>query len=275
MIKRIRHIDFLQNIYKTIIQSTLGASAYLVPAKYQSNFINLGGAYEAYYIIYRLISQFKKEGKVLVIGVAGGRDYYGMLLRGYDVYGFDIAIISDINKLVIGNVESPLPFRKYTFDVVIMGEVIEHLKYDANALQNIRHILKEDGVLIVTVPFYHDKPEYHLRVHSRKSCSRLLNSCGFDVINIVERPGFLKIPYWVNWLHHFLGWVYLKLSRKSLHQVLLPLWAQIEYYLGKKNIFFRKWSKSFGGYYACKKANGNLYDHISLNKNQFSTLVPR
>lgn len=45
-----------------------------------------------------------------------------------------------------------LPFKEGVFDVVISSEVIEHLNKDNHAIDNIRHILKDRGKLVLTTP---------------------------------------------------------------------------------------------------------------------------
>ena len=47
-----------------------------------------------------------------------------------------------------------LPFRERSFDVVIAGHVLEHIKEDRTALANIRRVLKPGGFAILQVPFF-------------------------------------------------------------------------------------------------------------------------
>ena len=258
-------------MYSEVKNSFLGERCNLVPERYKSNFVNIGGAFEANYIVWRLLEQGDvKKGKVLIVGVFGGRDYYGLLLRGYDVYGFDLVNLPGFHKLDIGNVEDGLPYSNEEFDAVIMGEIIEHLKYDANALENIRRILKKEGVLVVTVPFLNDIPEYHIRVYTKDSCRRILEACGFEVLKIVERPAICRIPFWINWLHHLIGWLSLKVFRILPHKILLPLWANIEFKVGQISNPVRRFSSAFGGYYLCKKGKDKKHDYILLNLQEFT-----
>ena len=48
----------------------------------------------------------------------------------------------------------PLPFKTGSFDLVLAMDVIEHVEDDRHALAECRRILKEDGLLVVTVPAY-------------------------------------------------------------------------------------------------------------------------
>ena len=46
-----------------------------------------------------------------------------------------------------------LPFQDESFDVVVLGEVIEHFTSDpVGSLEKARRVLKENGMLIVTTP---------------------------------------------------------------------------------------------------------------------------
>lgn len=258
-----------RRMYEELKAHFLGSGADIVPEQFRSNFVNVGGAYEANYIVRRLLSEGgKRKGKVLIVGVYGGRDYYGLLFHGYEVCGFDLSDIAGFPNLKTGNVEGGVPFPDEEFDAVVVGEVIEHLKYDARALENIKRVLKKDGALVVTVPFLHDRPEYHVRVHTRKSVTRLLRACGFKVVVVVERPALIRAPRWVNWLHHLFGWASMKAFGFLPHRVVLPLWGRIEYRMGQMANPLRKWSSAYGGYFLCTKADEE-FDHIAANIEEF------
>jgi hypothetical protein len=42
-------------------------------------------------------------------------------------------------------------------------------------------VLRPNGVLAVTVPYLHDTPDYHVRVHTPRTIRRLLERAGFRV----------------------------------------------------------------------------------------------
>ena len=67
-----------------------------------------------------------------------------------------IATQSIIPDLVIADANQPLPFGSQTFDAVVMAEVLEHLPQDFQALKEVRRVVKENGTLVLTVPYYHD-----------------------------------------------------------------------------------------------------------------------
>lgn len=55
-------------------------------------------------------------------------------------------------KLVYGDVLEKLPFRRNSFDKIIMSEVLEHLPDDSKGLQEVKRVLKKGGILVLSVP---------------------------------------------------------------------------------------------------------------------------
>jgi|SRR3989344_9310097 len=51
----------------------------------------------------------------------------------------------------IGSAEN-IPFKDKIFDVVILGDVLEHVNNEAKSLNEIYRVLKSEGILILTVP---------------------------------------------------------------------------------------------------------------------------
>jgi SAM-dependent methyltransferase len=66
-------------------------------------------------------------------------------------------------------------------------DVLEHIEDDAAALRRLREMLVEGGRLYLTVPAHRwlwssvDPDSGHFRRYTRRSVSRLLRECGFDV----------------------------------------------------------------------------------------------
>ncbi|MFN3929888.1 MAG: class I SAM-dependent methyltransferase, partial [Thermoflexus sp.] len=127
--------------------------------------------YEAACIIAELVGDAQK---VLNIGPSWGRDFYALTEAGKWVVNMDIAPQTHLPRMVCADATKPFPFPDHCFDAVLLPEVLEHLVEDWVALTEARRVLKNEGRLIVTVPFYNDAPEYHIRVHSPKSIVRLL-----------------------------------------------------------------------------------------------------
>jgi len=107
----------------------------------------------------RAISQFKKGGRILEVGCA-----YGLLLdyfreHGWGTYGVELSETSAryaqaVMELEVQNV--PLEraqFPDLFFDVILMLDVVEHLDDHKSAFNVVRRVLKDDGVLVVQVPY--------------------------------------------------------------------------------------------------------------------------
>lgn len=96
--------------------------------------------------------------------------------------------------VVLGNAES-LNLSQ-TFDVVVAGELIEHLPNPGQLLATARRHLDKDGVLVLTTPnatgLYYmlaslffgeecDNPD-HCVMFTRRTLHKLLEKCGFDLV---------------------------------------------------------------------------------------------
>jgi SAM-dependent methyltransferase len=78
---------------------------------------------------------------------------------------------------------------KSSFDVVVMAEVLEHVRRPNTACQKIYEALRPGGRVIITTPFIfplHDRPHDYWRF-TRYGLEYLLDEVGFSEISIRER----------------------------------------------------------------------------------------
>lgn len=78
----------------------------------------------------------------------------------------------------IQDITEPLPFKSYSFDLVILSEVLEHIPEPLKVINEIIRILKNDGILFMSTPLafpIHGKPydyfrytEYFYKDHLKK-----------------------------------------------------------------------------------------------------------
>jgi methionine biosynthesis protein MetW len=53
---------------------------------------------------------------------------------------------------VWADVEEPLPFEDATFDAVVVGEILEHVRFPDEVVAEIRRVLRPGGVVVGSVP---------------------------------------------------------------------------------------------------------------------------
>jgi SAM-dependent methyltransferase len=151
-----------------------------------------------------LIKKYSKDkDKILDIGVGTGR----LLGRfpGLNRYGLDISI--DYLKrsknlgidVCMSRIED-MPYREQFFDLVVCTDVLEHV-FDLNyCIEKILSVLKNDGLLILRVPFKEDLKIYlnykkykyvHLRNFDEYSL-RLLFERVFNCEFVTATPACIK-----------------------------------------------------------------------------------
>lgn len=184
--------------------------------------VSPGGDYklsDSPYGVHRKIIQFVgKNKKVLDVGCGAG--YLGEVLKKNGCYV--VGIESDcgrakqaekvLDKLIIADVEE---LDKQTgmdnfFDVIVLADILEHLKRPDIFLVKFKKYLNNDGYLVISVPniarldvrlkFLFGKFNYedggimdktHLRFFTKESACKLLRECGYSVEKI-DYSGFFS-----------------------------------------------------------------------------------
>jgi len=104
-------------------------------------------------------------------------------------------------EFVIGDAVN-LPFSKEKFDYVVCFETLEHIKTPEKMLQELRRILKSNGLLIISTPnrkltspgkSIRDQPDnpYHIVEYSTNEFIRLLSKY-FEVLEVYGQRGISK-----------------------------------------------------------------------------------
>jgi SAM-dependent methyltransferase len=95
--------------------------------------------------------------RVLDLGCRSGA-FTRHFLDGNQVVGVDVdrAALAKAAELgiepVLGSAEEPLPFEDESFDAVVAGELLEHLRFPETVVAEARRVLKLGGVLVGSVP---------------------------------------------------------------------------------------------------------------------------
>jgi len=260
----VRHM--VQKCYARVKATYMGERGRDVPEQYWSQFVCYRGASEVQYICGTMIPRTAR--RVLVIGVFGGRDYFFLKLRGHEVHATELAEVPGFDNLRVANVEEGLPYADGYFDAVVLSEVIEHLVDDGRALGHIRRVLADDGVLVLAVPFLHEAEVTHVRVHTRVSVERLVAHCGFDVVDVCERPGAGFYIPGVNLFNHAASAIAYMVAGRTVYDWTLPLLARFERWAGGKRNPLRRISPYWGAHFLCRKSS-TTPDRIGQNRAAF------
>jgi len=174
--------------------------------------------------ILNYLKRFKSSGRILEVGCGKGHLLNLLKSLGYDCYGIEpsptaVQYAQDnydlkITKGILQNVR----FRRSEFDVIILVDVLEHLKHPQDITDTLKRYLKKDGIIIITTGDiksinakvfrsfwgYFSSWE-HISFFNKSSISKLFSRNGFRMIE------FKRFNYMGNtlnnigsFLHNFL-----------------------------------------------------------------------
>lgn len=154
------------------------------------------------------IKQFKPRGKFLEIGCAGGAFLQAAQKAGYDVKGVefsDVAAQLAREKFGLDVITGDVTDAKHpdnTFEVVFMGDVLEHLPDPAATCKEVFRIMASGGVFVIECPMQTNTlfsrvgffgynllgkkatvrlPPYHLFEYRPRSMAAMLRRVGFEI----------------------------------------------------------------------------------------------
>lgn len=180
---------------------------YLMYEKEDSNWWFKGRRYIAISILKR-IYQKNKRLKILDFGCGTGRNIIELKKFG-DVGGIDIAAKSkefckkrglSIKLVDISKKEANFKCYEKKYDLITAFDVIEHIGDDMLVLKRLKSFLKNDGVLLITVPAFdflwsnHDKVLHHKRRYNKKELITKLKRGGFS-IELVSYYNLFIFPF--------------------------------------------------------------------------------
>lgn len=146
------------------------------------------------------LGKFKKylSGEILEVGCGIG-NFTEDLIRFGKVWAIDInnecivktkRKVDGKAKVGFGDIETGKCFFKgKKFDSILCLNVLEHIKEDGKALNNLYNFLNKDGILILLVPAHNflfgeiDKSIGHFRRYDKAELKQLLKRTGFKILN--------------------------------------------------------------------------------------------
>lgn len=88
-----------------------------------------------------------------------------------------------------GSLPNNLPFKEpASFDVIVLSEVIEHVKEDRASVETVAKLLRPGGILVCTVPAHmwlwssHDEFNFHQRRYTRVKFGALFDGLGLEQV---------------------------------------------------------------------------------------------
>lgn len=160
----------------------------------------------------RLTHYQPEPGHILDIGCATGAFLVAMRQLGWTVQGVELSehaadYARRMQNLDVhtGTVESAV-FATDSFDIITMWDVLEHVIDPKATLQEVRRILKPNGLLVLSLPnpdcwearlfkqywVGWDRPR-HLHIFSQTVLNNYLQEAGFDMLSVQSFSGRLAM----------------------------------------------------------------------------------
>ncbi len=152
---------------------------------------------------------------VLDVGCGEGQFAASLKREGAEVVAIDVAAEPLRRALVhapelavrLVEPEGDLPFEDANFDVVWVGEVIEHVADTSRWLSELRRVLRSGGILLISTPDHgplsrlrfalsrgafeerFDPRSDHLRFYTRRALADLYADFGFEDVEVLAAGG--------------------------------------------------------------------------------------
>ena len=155
-------------------------------------------------LLVKYITEYSGKIHVLDVGCGTGAVLEQMAAKHFTVSGVDIndtalAYCRDKGFQVERGSADKMPYASASFDIVFALDVLEHLENPELALQEVKRVLKKDGLFIVTVPAhqwlwsYHDESLHHKKRYSKQGIHNLLHT-QLQVLQVSWIHAFILLP---------------------------------------------------------------------------------
>ncbi len=162
--------------------------------------------------------------RYLEVGCGPGYTLKSLESLGWEAHGLEISThAADFARnhlglpVVTGNIETTEEFRSDQFDLVYMGDVIEHLRSPSATVAKFGQIIEPGGLLVLALPSALNLPAlriglaaygvlgrqrkmdirpYHLYEFTPRTIRALLEKHGFEVVdlkNVVKKPSQIRL----------------------------------------------------------------------------------
>jgi 2-polyprenyl-3-methyl-5-hydroxy-6-metoxy-1,4-benzoquinol methylase len=164
--------------------------------------------------------------RILDVGCGVGKTGQYLREKGFkEIFGVEIntnagqQAKSFYKEVIIGDIEKDvLPFNRSFFDCILYGDVLEHLIDPWKVLRSHREILKDDGIIICSIPnirYYkilkplilNGRWEYvdlgildrtHLRFFTLKTIEDMFRETGYEIKKLIKKKRCSKTMKLIN-----------------------------------------------------------------------------
>ena len=169
-----------------------------------------------------------------------------------------------VRNLALSRVET-LSFVSASFDLVVALDVLEHIEDDLAGMGELRRVMRQGGLLIITVPAYgflwseHDEALQHKRRYAAYELRNKLTRAGFEVERITFYITLLFFPILIV---RVLQNIFKRSTQPKTSHIILPGWVNslLTGLLGLERFFLRWINLPFGVSLVCiarKADDGN------------------
>ena len=143
--------------------------------------------------------------RILDVGCGTGAIMEMLAHRG-EIHGIDIetAALAFCGERGLGNLvqssAAALPYANDAFDLIVIADMLEHLRHDAPAVRECARVLRPGGVFLCTVPAHpalfgeHDVALHHFRRYSRQSLAQTIEDAGLCLLRISPTYANILLP---------------------------------------------------------------------------------
>lgn len=123
-----------------------------------------------------------------------------------EIHGIDIetAALSFCAERDLGNLvqssATALPYADNSFDLIVIADMLEHLREDAPAVRESARVLRPGGIFICTVPAHpslfgeHDMALHHFRRYSQRTLRQTLEGAGLHLLRLSPTYASILLP---------------------------------------------------------------------------------
>ncbi len=161
------------------------------------------------------------NGEILDVGSSQGFLHSRLFELNSDIMGLDINPVKFPNFLMAD--ACTLPFKNDVFEVLIAGELIEHLTKPVDFLRECFEVMMKEGILIITTPnrcswWNRITKSYHIEEHislmNRDELTQILECLNFTI----NTTKYFPFDKWTSGLS--MGLKHFYWLRKIIHKIM-------------------------------------------------------